>query len=67
VLAAEFHEGTLDEVGAIVGDDAVREAIAKDELADELGSYLPVALGDWLGLYPLCELVDGHEQVGETP
>jgi hypothetical protein len=31
-----FHEGTIDEVGAIVGDDTVREAVVVDELVDEL-------------------------------
>jgi hypothetical protein len=67
VLAAEFREGTLDKVGVIVADDAVWEAIAVDKLADELGGCLPVALGDWLGLYPLGELFDRHEQVGVTP
>jgi hypothetical protein len=66
VFATEFCEGTLDEVGAIVGDDVVWEAVSVDELADKLGSGLPVTLGDWLGLDPLCEFVDGHEQVGVT-
>jgi hypothetical protein len=32
-----FHEGTIDKVGATVGDDTVREAIVVDELMDELG------------------------------
>jgi hypothetical protein len=64
MLAAKLREGTLDEVGAAVGDDAVREAVTIDELTDELGSGLPVALGDWLGLNPLCEFVNRNEQVG---
>jgi hypothetical protein len=63
VLAAELHKGTLDEVGAVVSDDAVREAIAVDELVEELGSILSIALDDWLGLNPLCEFVDHNEQV----
>jgi hypothetical protein len=54
VLAVEFCESTLNKVGAVIGDDVVREAIAVDELSDKLGSSLPVALGDWLGLDPIC-------------
>jgi hypothetical protein len=63
VLLAELSHGALRKIGAIVGDDAVWEAITVDELTDELGGGFPVALCDGLGLDPLSELVDCNEQV----
>jgi hypothetical protein len=64
MLVAELRKGNVDEVGAAVGDDAMREAVMIDELADELSRGLPVTLGDCLGLNPLCEFVNRNEQVG---
>ena len=63
---AKFCHFPLDKVVAVIGDDAVRVAVPVDELAEELGSGLPVALLDGFGLDPLGELVDCDKQMGEA-
>jgi hypothetical protein len=63
ILLAKLGEGTLDEVGAVVGDDVVRKAIVVDELANELGGGLAIAISDSLGLNPLGEVVDRDQQM----
>ena len=58
MLVAELRHLTLDDVGAVVGDDAMRIAVAVDELADEIDCCLAVALLDRFCFDPLCKLVD---------
>jgi hypothetical protein len=50
--------GALGEVGAVVSDDDVWEAVTVDEFTKELGGCHPVTLLSGLRLHPLCELVN---------
>jgi hypothetical protein len=57
VLLAELSHGALRKIGAIVGDDAVREAITVDELTDELGGDEQVSVAS-LGFLELSHHVE---------
>jgi hypothetical protein len=58
-LLGELLEFAHGEVGAIVGDDAVRHAVSVDDRLEELDRRSRFLIGDWDGFDPLGELVDG--------
>ena len=64
VDAAETCKGTLGEVGAVVGDDAVWVAVLVDDVAKETDRSLAFQYLDRLCLNPLGELVHRHQKVG---
>ena len=64
VDAAETRNGTLGEVGAVVGDDAVWVAVLVDDVAEETDRSLAVQYLDRLCFDPLGELVHRHQKVG---
>ena len=66
LLAAETLEDALGEVRAVVGDDAVRVAVAVDDVLEKGDDRLAVPLLDWLGLDPLGELVHRYEEVSHA-
>ena len=54
------------EVSPMVSDDAVRNTEPVDVVEEEFDRFFRADVGDGLGLYPLGELVDYHEQVSEA-
>jgi hypothetical protein len=50
-------EFARSEVGAVVGDDAVQDAVPVDNGLEELDRRGRLLVGDWNSLYPLGELV----------
>ena len=50
----------------MVGDDTVRNTEMVDDVEEEFDRLFQADVGDGLGLYPLGELVDCYEQVGEA-
>jgi hypothetical protein len=63
-LFGELLKFTHGEVGAIVGDHAVRYAVSVDDGLKKLDHHSRILIGDWDGFDPLGELVDGDQQVG---
>ena len=61
------RERTTCELGAIVGDNAVRHSKTADQSPQELDCRLSSDLADRLHFWPLRELVDGDVQVLEAP
>jgi hypothetical protein len=62
-LFGEFLKFARGEVGAVVGDDAIRYAVSVDDGLEELDCRGRFLVGDWDGFDPLGELVDGDQQV----
>ena len=60
---AVLLERALGEVGVVVGDDAVRHAVAHRYVLDEPDGCWPVQFLDWPCFDPLGELVNCHQQV----
>lgn len=56
-------EGVTGELHAIVGDEAVGDFEAANNSMDELDFHARGDHGDGYGFSPLCELVDGDEEV----
>jgi hypothetical protein len=53
----EVLEFARSEVGAVVGDDAVRDVVPVDDGLEEFDRRGRLLVGDWNSLYPLGELV----------
>lgn len=66
-VAAEVDELPPGELSSLVGDDGVRYPKPMDNTKDELGRFLGANFCDQPGFNPLCELVDGDEQVSTAP
>jgi hypothetical protein len=62
-LFGELLEFARGEVGAIVNDDAVWYAISVNDRLEKLDRRSRLLIGDWDGLDPLGELVDGDQQI----
>ena len=63
----EVQELFAGELCAIVSDDDVGYPEQVDYIGEEEDSLLGVDVCDGSSLYPLGELVDGHQQVGISP
>ena len=61
VLVTEAKEFFAGELGAVVGDDGVRDPEAVDDVGEELDGFLGVDPSNGPGFDPLGELVDGYE------
>jgi hypothetical protein len=61
-LFGELLKFARDEVGVVVGDDAVWYAISVDDGLKKLDRHSRFLIGDWDGFNPLRELVDGDQQ-----
>ena len=61
------HEFLARELGAIVGDDRIRDPEPEDNVSKEQNGLLGSNLADGSSLDPLGEFVDCHQQVGEAP
>ena len=61
VLIAEADKFFAGELGAVVGDDGVRDPEAVDDVGEELDYFLSADPSDGPGLDPLGELVDGYK------
>jgi hypothetical protein len=48
------------EVGAVIGDDAIRHAVSVDDGLEELDRRSHFLIGDWDSFDPLGELVNGN-------
>ena len=66
VFAVVPEQGTR-ELGAIVGDDPIRDTEATGDVADKLERHVLGHLDDWDCLRPLGELVDGDVEVLIAP
>ena len=64
---AERQEPLACELGAVVGDDRVRDPEPEDDVSKEQNSLLGFNLADGSSLDPLGEFVDCHQQVAEAP
>ena len=64
---AERQELLARELGAVVGDNRVRDPEPEDDVGEELDCLLGFDLADGSSLDPFGELVDRHQQVGEAP
>ena len=62
MLLAEVLELLRGEVGAVVGDDAMRDPEAADDGLEEIHSRSGIGVGDRNRLDPLRELVDYDEE-----
>jgi hypothetical protein len=62
-VIVEVHEFLPRELGPVVGDDAVRDPEAVDDVEEELHRIVRAGLGDQLYLDPLGELVHRYEEV----
>jgi hypothetical protein len=62
-LFGELLKFTRGEVGAVVGDDAVRYAVPVDDGFEELDSRSRLLIGDRDDFDPFGELVGGDQQV----
>lgn len=62
-----LSEGVVGELRAIVSDDAVRDSKVANNSMDELDLSARSYLGDGHGFGPLCELVDGDEEIIIAP
>jgi len=67
MLIAEVQELFASELGAVVGDDHVRDSESVDDVGEEKDGLLGADVGDGSSLDPFGEFVDVHEQVGVTP
>jgi hypothetical protein len=67
LVVTEFQEPFAGELGVIVRDDAVGNPKAMDDVSEEQHVLLRSDIGNRTGLDPLGKLVNGDEQVGETP
>jgi hypothetical protein len=67
VAVAECQEFLARELGAIVGDDRIRDPKPEDNINEEQNSLLRLDLADGSSLDPLGELVDCHQQVSVAP
>ena len=63
---AEHQELLACELGAIVGDDRVRNPESEDYVSEEQHSLLGFDLADGSSLDPLGKLVDCYQQVSEA-
>jgi len=63
----ECQEFLARELGAVVGDDRVRDPEPEDDVGKEQNGLLGFNLADGASLDPLGEFVDCHQQVGEAP
>ena len=61
------HEFLARELGAVVGDDRVRDPEPEDDVGEEQNCLLGFDLADGPSLDPLGEFVDRHQQVGVAP
>ena len=61
---AERQEFLACELGAVVGDDRVRDPEPEDNISKEQNSLLGSNLADGSSLDPLGEFIDCHQQVG---
>ena len=66
LCCAETSQGSFGEVGAVVGDDAVWDAISRGDVGDESPGSRPIQLLDWPGIYPLGELVHIDKQMSHA-
>ena len=57
IFIIELEELLPGELCAIVRDDGVRGSKSMDDVREEQHGLLGFDHGDWLSLYPLCELV----------
>jgi hypothetical protein len=66
-LDAEFFGELLEfahgEVGAVVGDDAIWQAVSVDDRLKKLDRRSRFLIGDWDDFNPLGEFVDGDQEV----
>jgi hypothetical protein len=63
-LFGEFLKLARGEVGAVVGDDAVRYSVSVDDGLKELDRHSRFLVGDENCFDPLGELVDGDQKIG---
>ena len=54
-------QGTLGEIRAVVGDEAVQYAVPDGDVGDESHGSRTIQFLDWLRFYPLGELVHGDK------
>jgi hypothetical protein len=62
-LFGELLKFAHGEVGAVVGDDAVRHTVSVDDGLEELDCRSRFLIGDWDSFDPLGELVNDDQQV----
>ena len=67
VILAEVQEFSAGELGAVVGDDGVRDPEAMDDVGEERHRLLGPDAGQGSDLDPLGEFVDGDQQVRVAP
>src|SRR6185295_10424384 len=67
VAIAERQEFLARELGAVVGDDRIRDPEPEDNVSKEQNSLLGSNLANGSSLDPFGELVDCHQQVGVAP
>jgi hypothetical protein len=67
VVLAEVQELSAGELGAVVGDDGVRDPEAMDDVGEERHRLFGPDAVQGLDLDPLGEFVDGDQQVREAP
>ena len=67
VAVTERQELLARELGAVVGDDRIRDPEPEDNISEEQNSLLGLCLADGSSLDPLGELVHCHQQVGVAP
>ena len=61
VVVAERQEFLARELGAVVGDDRVRDPEPEDDVSEELDCLLGFDLADGSSLDPFGELVDRYQ------
>jgi hypothetical protein len=67
VILAEVQELSADELGAVVGDDGVRDPKAMDDVGEECHRLFGPDAVQGSVLDPLGEFVDGDQQVRVAP
>ena len=67
VAIAKRQELLACELGAVVGDDRIRDPEPEDNVSKEQNSLLGSDLADESSLDPFGEFVDCHQQVGVAP
>ena len=67
VAVAVRQELSACELGAVVGDDRIRDPKPEDNVSEEQNSLLILDLADGSSLDPLGEFVDCHQPVGVAP
>ena len=63
---AEVLELFAGELGAVVGDDDIGDPKPMDNVGEEKDGLLGADVGDGSSLDPFGELVNGHQQMGES-